>query len=308
MSKSSKKETKKKSNGEKISKKETGHASCVYDFTLYDLFKVRQIRDMLNVFCKKYTFQSEKGEKKGLFHFQGRFSLKIKNRKTGVIKLLRKIWEGFRVSVTSGANKDNDFYVLKEDTRIEGPFTDQNDVFIPRHVTEMINLYPYQKSIIDMLKPYDARSIDVIINPIGNVGKSSLCDYMCIHLNAAELLYCKEYKDVMRMAYDLGPHPIYLTDLPRALNKKKLADFFQGIETLKSGKCFDDRNTFRMRRMDRPRICIFTNDIPDLTLLSGDMWKLWTVEDNELIAYVDEKAEVQPPEDPLDNPQFLPDE
>lgn len=73
--------------------------------------------------------------------------------------------------------------------------------------------------------------------------------------------------------------------MPRAINKEKLAQFFAGIETLKSGYCYDDRYKFNRRLFDRPRICVFTNVEPDLKLLSKDMWKLWTVTDGQLVNY-----------------------
>lgn len=73
--------------------------------------------------------------------------------------------------------------------------------------------------------------------------------------------------------------------MPRAINKEKLYQFFSGIETLKSGYCYDDRYKFTKRLFDRPRICIFTNVEPDETLLSKDMWRIWTVIDNQLKPY-----------------------
>jgi len=98
--------------------------------------------------------------------------------------------------------------------------------------------------------------------------------------------FCNDYKDIMRMAYDIGPKKAYIVDMPRAINKEKLYQFFSGIETLKSGYCYDDRYKFNRRLFDRPRICIFTNVMPDLTLLSKDMWKLWTIKDMKLVPYV----------------------
>jgi hypothetical protein len=279
-----------KSKGSKTARpaQTSNHACCVYDFTVFGVEDInpQTLRDRLNRICKKYTFQLEKGEESGTLHYQGRFSLKIKKRKSEAIKLLnREGWEDFHISITSGENKNNDFYVSKEDTRIEGPFTDENEVYVPRDIRKIKKLHPWQETIRTMLNQYDERVVDVIYNESGNIGKSSLTRYMMIYDNAKLLPFCNDYKDIMRMAYDIGPKPIYLIDMPRAINKEKLFQFFSGIETLKSGYCYDDRYKFSDRLFDRPRICIFTNSEPDPSLLSRDMWQLWTVQDNELVEY-----------------------
>lgn len=264
------------------------NSCCVYDFTSFDVEErsIKYIRDDLDLICKKYCFQIEKGEKTGTIHYQGRFSLMHKKRKSEIIKILREYgWDKFNISPTSKENRDNNFYVCKTDTRIQGPFTESNNVFIPLDVEEMVHLKPWQDKLIKNLSTYDKRSIDVIFNPSGNTGKSSLIRYMIIHHDAQILPFCNDYKDIMRMAYCVGAKKTYLIDMPRAINKEKLYQFWSGIETLKSGYCYDDRNKFRSRLINRPRICVFTNSMPDLQLLSSDMWRLWSIENDMLVEY-----------------------
>lgn len=281
--------------GTKPAQKKTAQsACCVYDFTLFDELSAQKIRDTLKDISKKYCFQLEKGEKTERLHFQGRLSLKIKKREGELIKELKKLgWEKFHISVTSNANKKNDFYVCKEDTRVDGPFTDENEVYIPRDIREINELLPWQNSLREKLKTYHTRDVDIVYDPNGNSGKSTISRYMMIYDNAELLPFCNDYKDIMRMAYDVGPKEIYLIDMPRAINKEKLYQFFAGIETLKSGYCYDDRYKFNKRLMDRPRICIFTNVKPDLSLLSKDMWKLWTIRDQKLRTYHPENDDVE---------------
>lgn len=251
---------------------------CNFDFTLFDETNEREIRKTLNTYCKKYCFQLEKGEKTDKLHYQGRFSLKIRKREGECAKQFRNHWNSFRISITSNENKNNNFYVMKEETRIDGPFTDQNEYYVPKDVAKMTELRPWQKSLTDMLKTYDERTIDVVIDETGNRGKTSISRFMAILHNAGYMPFINDYKDLMRMAFDLGPRETYLVDLPRAIDKKKLQMLFAGIETLKSGYCQDDRFSFKQRFFDRPRICIFTNKFPDLDNLSQDMWKLWKVD------------------------------
>jgi hypothetical protein len=59
------------------------------------------------------------------------------------------------------------------------------------------------------------------------------------------------------------------------LDKRKLAEFYSGVECLKNGFIFDKRFCGRMKRFDRPQICTFGNAWPDVRLLSQDRWKLW---------------------------------
>lgn len=263
---------------------------CVFDFTMKvtDDLSVAKIRSVLNNMCKKYCFQIEKGDKTDYLHYQGRFSLKEKKRLSNVITMLKKMeWEGFHLSVTSKANRDNDFYACKVDSRVDGPFTNLNYVYIPSHVEKARkNPFPWQKEMHKILKIFDERSIHVIYDKKGNSGKSTFAAYMSICADSAEIPFINDFKDIMRFAYCLGDKKCYLLDMPRAANKERLFSMYCAIEKLKSGYCFEDRYEFRIRYSERPSICIFTNTVPDVSLLSKDMWVFWTInEDKELVKY-----------------------
>jgi len=268
------------------------NACCVYDFTSFDETDEHKIRLILADLCKKYCFQQEMGENTHRLHYQGRFSLKIKKRLHEVVKILNeKGLTKLHLSITSTANRDNNFYVLKEETRVKGPFSDENEIYITNDLRVIKELYPWQKKLIEHLTPEDLRLIDIIIDTRGCNGKSTLSKYLRVYGESRKIPYCDSYKDLMRMAYCVGAHKLYIIDLPRALekSKSKLSQFFAGIEELKTGYAFDDRNHFKDRVFDRPRICVFTNSIPDLSLLSLDMWKFWTIQNNELVKFVPPK-------------------
>lgn len=282
--------------GSKVSKKKVNakkavsNACCVWDFTMWDVTCGEyKMRDDLNDICKKYCFQEEQGEETGKSHYQGRFSLKVKKRKPELLKILDEKWGkgNYHVSITSNENKGNNFYVMKIETAIGEPCTDENETFVPRQIRKMKVLRPWQQQLMDVLKPEDDRIVDIVYEPEGCVGKSSFVQYMKIIHGAGMLPFCNDYKDVMRCAYGVGPKDLYLIDIPRSIlrDNRKLSQLFSGIETLKSGYCYDERNKWKDRDMDRPRICVFINEIPDMTLLSKDMWKFWTVIDNELVSF-----------------------
>lgn len=64
------------------------------------------------------------------------------------------------------------------------------------------------------------------------------------------------------------------------MKKDKLADFYTGIEVIKNGVAFDKRYTAKKIRFNRPRIVVFTNTLPILSLMSQDRWNLTFVDKN----------------------------
>lgn len=167
-------------------KDERESCSCVWDVTVpAKRINVGDLRKHFATHCKKYTFQLERGES-GYEHYQCRVSLKTKSRKSSLIQsAFTIVGAGFHLSVTSTANKDNDFYVLKEDTRIDRPWSDKDKAPL-RTVTKMENagLYPWQTQLIEETKGFDDRSIHILIDNNGNIGKSALCKYMYMKHNA----------------------------------------------------------------------------------------------------------------------------
>ncbi len=236
---------------------------------------------------KKFAFQLEISEH-GYAHYQGRIRVIKKIRPTQAHKLFRDI-KGIHLSPTTIEvfSTDDEFYVLKDDTRVEGtsPFTDRNiAAYIPRQVRG-ITLKPWQQSVVDLSCVWDTRSINIIYDTVGNIGKSVLTTYMGVHGMARQIPYCNDYKDIMRMVMDMPTSNAYIIDLPRAISKERLFQLFGGVETIKSGYAYDDRYSFKDKYFDCPNIFIFSNSLPDTNLLSGDRWKIWEIVDNHLTAY-----------------------
>ena len=66
---------------------------------------------------------------------------------------------------------------------------------------------------------WDTRSINLIYDPKGNCGKSTFCSYMVTHGLGELLPFCNNFKDIMRMAYDLPDSKCYIIDIPRGIKK-----------------------------------------------------------------------------------------
>lgn len=234
----------------------------------------------LNDKCSSWTFQLEKGEITGKLHYQGRCSFKKAKRPTESVKALKL--ENIKTYLEHDEEAQT-LYCTKEDTRILGPWSDKDKLnYIPRQIREINNLYPWQEKIIEKLSKWDTRTIHVIIDEEGKKGKTTLSTYCGVHDIALILPFCNDYKDLLRMCYDVGPKKAYIIDMPRAINKERLNQLYSAIETIKSGYAYDDRYSFKYRFFDCPNILVFTNQYPDTDLLSRDRWRLWTIVDQQL--------------------------
>lgn len=241
--------------------------------------EVESIKQWLEEIARSWAFQLEFGEENGWLHYQGRFVLKVKTRLSTMIN--RNFWDGYvHYGVTSNANRGNMFYVMKEESRIDGPWTDK-DIKLPWQLALVKDWRPWQQKIVDLLTKKDARSIHLVYEPEGGVGKTTLVNLLGATGKIAQIPFCNDYRDIMRMAmaqYKLGA---FFIDLPRALKKDKLRQMYSGIETIKGGYAFDDRYSYKSVYFDSPQIVVFTNELPEKSFLSEDRWKVWTVEESE---------------------------
>lgn len=251
-------------------------AVCCFDFTIPEnRVSIDGLKELLEKYCKKFVFQLEEGSS-GYLHYQGRVSLKVRNR------IAPKLEVGEHWSITSNANKDNDFYCTKEETRIGGPWSDK-DCYIPKQSRNIV-LYPWQKQIMNDIE-FDTRRINVIVCESGCIGKTTLATYLGCRGLARNVPILESYKDFMRFCMDVPTSGLYLIDFPRSLNKSACGSMWSAIESIKNGFCWDDRYHYREKYFDCPNIWVFSNQVPDLSMLSKDRWVLWEVVDKELIPW-----------------------
>lgn len=250
----------------------------VWDFTLGEEFSSREdLENWCNEWCKKWTFQLEKGLSTGWVHYQGRVSL-IKSTRNMKGKYLKEV----RWSATSDKCKDDVEYVSKDSTKVDGPWAN-SDVKIPRQVREIAELYPWQKSVVADKGVWNTRNINLIYCEKGNIGKSILVGYMRAMKLARVVPSVNDAKDLLRMVYAMPTSDMYLFDMPRSMNKDKLAGFYSGLETIKDGYAYDDRYSFKEKIFDCPNIWVFTNILPNSRFLSEDRWRIWHVVDRCLV-------------------------
>lgn len=265
---------------------------CVYDFTCScDYTNVEEIKNWCKEHCKKWCFQKEEGES-GYLHFQGRISLKTKKRIKQVIEM--SFCSKCNWSITSNENRDNNFYVSKPDTRIDGPWTDKDkEIYIPRQYRNKLeNLRPFQQSIWDSADNFDDRNINCIICPEGNIGKSMIASLCDLHGRGIDLPPVNDAEKIIQSVCNIlmatenrDPKMLFL-DIPRSVKQEKLSSMFIAIEQIKKGKVYDFRYHYQYWWFDSPQIWVFMNIEPKTKYLSRDRWNFYSVnKDYELCDY-----------------------
>ena len=259
----------------------------MYDFTIpEDFYDKNELIDILNNQCSRWVFQKEQGKKglkEGYLHWQIRISLKKKMRWSSMKKT--PIMKGHHTPTSNPTFKKGDFfYVMKEDTRVDGPWKNTDE---PKTETTQLKMFmkwdlrPYQKSIIEEATKFDLRAINLIWDTTGCCGKSLLSEYM-EYLNIAEEIPPFRLMDdifqwVCSRGIKVGFKKSYIVDMPRGMKKDRLGDFYSGIEVIKNGVAYDKRNSAKKCRFNRPRIFVFTNTLPCFALMSHDRWVVWKI-------------------------------
>lgn len=269
-----------------------GHTWSPDDYTKFENEFLIPLKSWCNEYCKKWTFQLEKGEETGKLHFQGRVSLKTKTRLSTMIRQHL----GFHWSITSNNCKNDVFYVCKDETRILGPWSDKDVApkVLPQHKVD--KWFHFQQYIIDSIEaPMDTRTVNCVIDPEGNNGKSTLLGFLDHQRLACKIPFCNEFRDIMRLVmnkqtafYEIKRcyYKCFFIDIPRAMKQDKLQGMYSAIESLKDGYVYDDRYSFKDMHFESPVVWVFMNTKPNVNYLSKDRWKFWSINDqHELVPY-----------------------
>lgn len=254
----------------------------VMDFTWYPEDenyegKRKDMIDWLNEIAKKAVWQIEECPSTKRLHFQGKFSLIERNWLKAVPNPLKMSF-----SITAKENKDDWSYVTKEATRIEGPWILQEVLDEPVMTIQLNNfmkevLWWWQEQVMEFIQVYDDRKIDIIFDKHGNIGKSIFTEYCEYKGLIEEVPPLRNMEDIFQWVYGRPKKKAYFIDMPRGMKKDKLGDFYAGIEVIKNGVAYDKRYQAKKIRFDRPRIVVFTNTLPDFSLMSKDRWCVWRV-------------------------------
>lgn len=266
-----------------------------FDITIYEnhnewkLDSACLIRE-LKQWAKKWAFQLEKCPTTDRLHFQVRLSLIKPKRLTEIMSqcTIKGNWSITSEATHKGCNFN---YVMKADSRVEGPWIDTEYEDPPPLTRQLVAFqerekYPWQVQIEQWCGELDDRSIKLIYDDIGNSGKSIMSEYLEYHRKAFEIPPLKDMEDIMQFCMSFKAQTVYLIDMPRAMKKDKLAGFYSGLESLKNGYVYDKRYAAKRRRFDRPQVIVFTNKMPEWSFMSKDRWQPWVMQkDHSLKAF-----------------------
>lgn len=224
----------------------------------------------LNEVADKWCFQKEIG-KEGRLHYQIRIKFRPDEKKREMQAIRALIFgplKGGHVTRTSKECVNDMSYVKKVETRVEGPWT-SNDKVIKDPGWIATELRPWQQRIVDIIntKP-DDRTIHLIVDTEGCIGKSTLVRYLCHH-NLADVI-----SDLITGPKDISRHVAgsrayvgitvknaYVLDIPK--DNRNTREIWHCLESVKNGMARDDRYTHRkIDPFPHPHIFVFTNTRP----------------------------------------------
>jgi hypothetical protein len=244
-------------------------------------------------FAKKWVFQLEQGEQNEYRHWQGRMSMHKKAFKNEVLQMFRNSI-GYAPNDVSPTHDAKSFsYVMKLQTRIEGPWRDDKEALYmpPQYEMDYESMYPYQKVIYDSREVYDKRHINFVYCPSGNIGKSTIAHHMFFKGLAYMIppysdgdkisqFFCS-YLSTRKVR---DPKVVFL-DCPRSMKQYKMSGIYRAIESIKCGCVTDTRYGGTIWGFKSPQVWVFSNEKPYIKALSQDRWKVWEV--NEKMEFVE---------------------
>lgn len=247
---------------------------------------ILEIKNKLDIICEKYVFQREIGEERGTPHLQGAIWLKERARWSEFGLSNRIIWSKMRNEKAS-AN-----YCQKSKTSVGEPIKGGRWP-VPLKCIQDEQLYQWQRNVINLLNEEpDERSIYWHTDTRGGSGKSQLCRYLAIH-KPDEVLIVQGGKlaDLMNIIFNTNTDymKMVIFDLPRATGNKIS---HSAIECLLNGMITNTKYETGTKIFNPPHVVVFSNEHPDLNMMSADRWKETVLSTNRnrdrLAAYFDE--------------------
>lgn len=268
-----------------------------------ELCSVERVCSVLTEFGAQWCFQLERGTSNGKLHYQVRLILCDAQKFETLLTILEaRFYDRRDITVCPESNNSIQqgglaFYVMKDETKVDGPWHDptyRTRKFVPytmKDLKMMETPLPFQQSILDAcaLEP-DDRTINWVANFTGCAGKSKLMKYMRmmpgydmarISLGSAT--------QIKTSIIGKGPHRIYMVDLPKVRGSdERVQELFSAIEEIKNGWVESPMygKSDQELLMEPPHVWIFSNELPNLSFCSLDRWRVHTIDGQQLRPYV----------------------
>lgn len=237
------------------------HTYWCFTVNNYNFEQIEQIERIFSFESDWYIFQEETGEL-GTPHLQGIIKFNKRKRFSEVKKIITEAhWEPTRSVSKSIA------YCSKEETRTGQQFT--KNIELPE-IIDVEEPYGWQLQVMDILKTKpDKRSIYWFWEPVGNVGKSTLCKYLGYKKNA--ILCSGNAKDIYNHILKQKSIKIVIIDIPR-VSQDHIS--YAAIESIKNGFLYSGKYEGGQKIFNTPHIICFANQEPDYEKMSQDRWKV----------------------------------
>lgn len=242
----------------------------------------------LQQYTKKWIFQQERGGESNNLHFQGHFSLIDRARLSELVtrmKDLNQVKQVHLSPVGNGNEKASFSYCLKDETRVDGPWTDKDK---PRFIPKEWNndpVLPWHEVVLDILNTQNRRQILFVYDQIGGTGKTILKNRIKKEGMGFEVPATMGTADkVMQCVYGQMDGRIpdrrytVVVDCPRSIPKGKTFwyELAGALEKIKDGSAYDWRHQWKEIYFTSPRLVVFTNVLPPRDCLSEDRWQVFS--------------------------------
>lgn len=222
---------------------------------------IDRVREILEPIAERYVIGDEEGEN-GYQHLQGRVVFKIGKELGACQNLMPGVhWSQSHVRDFNYCEKEGHFFRSWEKGLRE---------------YQMLQLKCWQGMAVALLKETDERSVHVLYDPVGNIGKTYLAKYCQVNHIAQYVPPMQDAQDFMAFAM-AKPAKAYIFDMPRSESVKQRKGMWSAIEQIKNGYLYDKRYSFRDMWIEPPQILVICNELPDVESLSRDRWHFYRV-------------------------------
>lgn len=284
-----------KNPGKKMSKKQIGCWAVTISCNHSELPTPEEMKATFNELTTNWCFQLERGSTAGKLHYQCRLLMDPKQYKATMLTVLsaRKPYEIRDIDCDPESNNSIQqgglaFYVMKDETRVDGPWYDSSyKVPKPKKVYEgndlacMENPFKWQKWCIDRFSApcNEDRDIIWIYNAKGCAGKSKLMKWMMYKGYDMARVPMGTATQIKTSIVGKGPKEIYLVDLPRVRGAdERINEVFSALEEVKNGwvesAMYGKSDDILM---EPPHVMVFSNEVPNMAMASPDRWKVYTL-------------------------------
>lgn len=133
-------------------------------------------------------------------------------------------------------------------------------------------LRPIQEDMLKLMEGQNDREIPWIYDECGNIGKSTLADYLC---DRGDVFWCSTggYKDTFH-AFSKNPKPYVVMDITRqeGTDTDKMKHLYGILEAFKTGRAFSGKYDSDSLVFTPAKVLVLSNTTPNLSVWSKDRY------------------------------------